>query len=124
MIDVNAKEQVVYLSFVKGNFYGSVLIGGGKDVDGNNKPNGFMNVNFSNVCQDIIYDTDNLFENEETTKATIVCDFKGFLVHDEYKGKKEEKIIVTDVSNVKPYKKEEPKEEEKPTRPARRGVSK
>lgn len=122
MINVDAREQVVYLSFVKGNFYGSVLISGVKDIDGNKKPNGFMNVNFSGECQDIIYDTDDLFENEETTKATIVCDFSGFLVHDEYNDKKEEKIIVTKISDVRPYKNEKVKE--KPARPARRGGSK
>lgn len=118
MINVNAKEQVIYVNFNGRGVFGSVLIGGGKDQEGNQKPNGFMNVNFSGACADKIYDMEDLTDE---TKA-IKCNFKGFLVHNEYGVVKEEKIIVTDIDNLSVYVKED--EQKKPSKPARKGVSK
>lgn len=109
MINVNAKEERVWLNDNgKGVISGSVLVYGGKDVKGENKPNGFMNVNFSNEVLDKIFDA-NVWE-EEKSQCCITCSFKGFLVHDEYKDIKREKIVVTDISNIKLYVPEEKKE--------------
>lgn len=116
MVNVSAKEQVIYVKFTGRGVYGSVLISGGKNQEGNAKPNGFMNVNFSGVCADKIYDMEDLTEE---TKA-IKCDFKGFLAHNEYGDVKEEKIIVTDITNLSVYVKDE--EEKKPAKPVRKGV--
>ena len=116
MINVNANEQVIYVKFTGRGVLGSVLIGGGKDQEGKAKPNGFMNVNFSGYCADKIYDMEDLTEE---TKA-IKCNFKGFLVHNEYGDVKEEKIIVTDIDNLSVYVKDN--EEKKPAKPVRKGA--
>ena len=112
MLSVYAKEQVIYLSFVKGTVFGSVLVSGGKDLEGNSKPNGFMKVNFSNAVVDKIYELEDLSEDSKA----IICDLKGFIAYNEYNDVKELKLIVTDISNLKIY----VKEEKKPVKPVRK----
>ena len=114
MINVNAKKERVWTKVSGDYIFGSVLVSGGKDEKGNYKANGFVNVRFSNECQDNIYDT---FNGE--IPQVIVCDMEGFMSWNEYETIKEDILVITKISNIAEYVKEEKPEAKKPS--TRRG---
>lgn len=111
MISVNAKEQVIYLHEKDGRLTGSVLVTGGKDLEGKDKPSAFMPINFSSEVKDKIYDSC-AFDGADDGDVTIAikCSFKGFLVHEEFNEVRREKLIVTDIKDIEKFEKEEKKE--------------
>lgn len=102
MVNVNAKNERVYVKVSGDYVFGSVLVSGGKDAKGKAKANGFVNVKFSNQCQDNIFA---YFKGN--IPNVIVLDMDGFIAWNEYNNKSEAHIVVTEVNNIHEYVKEE-----------------
>lgn len=89
MINVNCKNQRMWLFEKEGTIRGSILVSGGKDAKGNFKEGDFLPVKFSNACQDEIWDK---FGGNVPNEATFDC--SGFIAVNSYNDKnKDGKLI-------------------------------